>query len=282
MALMTTSSDVSEYHNAESYLILSENEKSMMIKIDYRSLNQTVDIWTYNREIKPDVVEQLFEYIQDKSNNIVWTLTAIKERKSNRLFLIDGQHRYEAIKKIMQNDIDFKEERFVFIQVYLINNIEEDEEYIVDLFVKINNHAPLNIPDFPSERNIKLIKKIIEDKILKNGIITNEKTQKANQPRIHKKTLHTKFNEYNDYNKDLTDETIIQNLKIINNYIGLKSYEEIFKNEKEAEKDKNKNAWEKAKELKFYLGFRNCNPKFLIDNIIKNIGNKNYLTEISN
>ena len=35
----------------------------------------------------------------------------------------------------------------------------------------------------------------------------------------------------------------------------------------------NKNAWEKAKELKFYIGFRNCNSKFLIDNIIKNIKN---------
>ena len=119
-----TSTDVPEKDDT----ILCKNEKSMMIKLDYRSLNQNVDIWSYNREIKPDVVEQLFEYIQDKSNYIVWTLTAVKERKSNTLFLIDGQHRYEAIKKIMQNDIDFKEERFVFIQVYLINNIEEDED----------------------------------------------------------------------------------------------------------------------------------------------------------
>jgi hypothetical protein len=262
-----------EFHNAENYSILSENEKSMMIKIDFRSLNQTVDIWAYNREIKPEIVEKLFENIQDKSNNIVWTLTAIKERKSSHLFLIDGQHRYEAIKNIMQDDIDFKEERFVFIQVYLIDNIDTDNEYIIDLFIKINNHTPLNIPDFPSDKNIKLIKKIIEDKILKNGISIDEKRLTAHQPRIHKKTLHTKLNEYNDYNKDLTDETIIQNLKIINNYIGLKSYEEIFKNEKEAEKDKNKNAWEKAKELKFYIGFRNCNEKYVIDNIIKNICN---------
>ena len=258
-----------EYYTANNYSILSENEKSMMIKIDYRSLNQTVDIWAYNREIKPEIVEELFEYIQDKSNVIVWTLTAIKERKSNKLFLIDGQHRFEAIKNIMKDDIDFKEDRFVFIQVYLIDDIEDDDEYIIELFMKINNHAPLNIPDFPSKRIIKLIKKITEDKILKNGIIRKESTQTAHQPRIHKKTLHAKFNQYN--NKDLTDEIILQNFKIINNYIGLKAYEEIFKNEKEVEKKTNQNAWEKAKELKFYLGFRNCIEKYSIDNIIKNI-----------
>ena len=262
-----------EFHNAENYSILSENEKSMMIKIDFRSLNQTVDNWDYNREIKPEIVEKLFENIQDKSNNIIWTLTAIKERISNSLFLIDGQQRYEAIKKFMQNDIDFREDKFVFIQVYLVDSIEEEDDYIRDLLIKINNNSPLNISDFPSKRNIKLIKKIIKDKILKNGIITNEKTQTAHQPRIHKKTLHTKFNEYNSYIKDFTDEIIIQNLKIINNYISLKNYKEIFDNEKEAEKQSNKNAWEKAKELKFYLGFRNSNSKFIIDNIIKNIGN---------
>jgi hypothetical protein len=258
-----------EYYNADNYIILSENEKSMMIKMDYRSLNQSIGSWSYNREIKPEIVQNLFENIQDNSNNIIWILTAVKERTSNTIFLIDGQHRYEAIKKLMQNDVDFNEERFVYIQVYLINNIEDDDEYIIDLFIKINNHAEFNIPDFPSRRNIKIVKKIIKDKILKNGISTNERTNSAHQPRIHKKTLHTKFNQYNSYIKDIDEEIILQNFKIINNYISLKSYAEIFDNQEET----NKKIWEKAKEYKFYLGFRHCNEKYLIDNIIKNINN---------
>jgi len=261
-----------EYYNAENYITLSENENSMMIKMDCRSLIQSVGNWSYNREIKPEVVEELYSNIIDNTN-IIWILTAVKERSSNTIYLIDGQHRYEAIKKLLLNDLDFKEDRFVYIQVYLIDSIQEDDEYIIDLFIKINNHAPFNIPDFPSRQNIKIIKKIIKDTILKNGIITNEKTNTAHQPRIHKKTLHTKFNQYNNFIKDINDEIIIQNLKIINNYISLKKYEEIFNNEKEAEKQTNKNAWEKAKEIKFYLGFRYCNEKYLLDNIIKNIDN---------
>jgi hypothetical protein len=241
--------------------------------MDYRTLNQSVGSWSYNREIKPEIVEKLYDNIQDNSNNIIWILTAIKERLSNTIYLIDGQHRYEAIKKLLQNDFDFNEERYVFIQVYLIDNIEEDDEYIIDLFIKINNHAPFNIPDFPSKQNIKIIKKIIKDKILKNGIITNEKTKTAHQPRIHRKTLHIILNQYNSYIKDINDDIIIQNLKTINNYISLKNYKEIFDCHEEAEKQSNKKAWEKSKELKFYIGLKNCNEKYLIDNIIKNINN---------
>ena len=149
-----------EYYNADNYITLSENENSMMIKMDCRSLIQSIGSWSYNREIKPEVVDQLYSNIIDNSNNIIWILTAVKERSSNTIYLIDGQHRYEAIKKLLLNDLDFKEDRFVYIQVYLIDSIQEDDEYIIDLFIKINNHAPFNIPDFPSRQNIKIIKLI--------------------------------------------------------------------------------------------------------------------------
>jgi hypothetical protein len=262
-----------QFYSANNYITLSENETSIMIKMDYRTLNQSIASWSYNREIMPDIVENLYDNIKDPSNNIIWILTAVKEKSNNELYLIDGQHRYEAIKKLMLNDIEFREERFVYIMVYLINNINEDDEYIIDLFTKINNNAPFNIPDFPSRRNIKIIKKIIKDKILKNGISTDEKRMRANQPKIHRKTLHTILNKYNDYIKDIDEDIIIQNLKTINNYISLKNYLEIFTISDENEKDANKNAWEKAKKLKFYLGFTKCNEKYIIDNIIKNISN---------
>jgi hypothetical protein len=71
----------------------------------------------------------------------------------------------------------------------------------------------------------------------------------------------------------MNEEMIVQNLKIINSYISLKRYEEIFKNEKEIDKQTNKNAWQNANKLNFYLGFKNCNQKYQIDNIIKNIKN---------
>jgi hypothetical protein len=265
--------ETTEYHFAENYMTLSENETSMVIKMDFRTLNQTIAYWSYNRELISNVVDNYYDIVKDNTNPIVWVLTAVKAKEQSQLYLIDGQHRYEAIKKLMVSDIEFNEERFVYIVVYKINSIEEEDEYIIDLFTKINNHAPFNIPDLPSTRNIKIIKTIIKDKILKNGISTNDRTNSCHQPRIHKKTLHAKFNTFNNYIKDMTEEQIIHNLKIINNYIGLKSYLDVYTSKEDSEKQANKNAWEKAKELKFYLGFRNCNEKYTFDNIMININN---------
>jgi hypothetical protein len=262
-----------EYYNADNYITLSENEKSMIIKIDYKSLCESIGSWSYNREINSEVVDRLYENIKDPSNNITWILTAVKEKITNMIYLIDGQHRYEAIKKLIENNVHYNQDKFLYIQVYLIDSIIDNDEYIIDLFIKLNNHSPLYMHDFPSIQNIKIIKKIIKDRILKNGISIDERRQTAHQPKIHKKTLHAKFNQYNRFIRDINDEIIIQNLKIINSYISFKKYEQIFNNQDEALKPFNKNAWEKAKELNFYLGFKNCNQKYLIDNIIKNIKN---------
>ena len=96
-----------DYYNEDNYITLSENEKSMIIKMDFRNLYESVGSWSYNREIKQEVVDKLFENIKDRSNNITWILTAVKERSANLIYLIDGQHRYEAIKKLIENDVHY-------------------------------------------------------------------------------------------------------------------------------------------------------------------------------
>ena len=262
----------SEYSPANNYLILNDTDKSALIKIDYNSLIQYVKHWSYNREIIDTVVDKLYDSINE-DNNIIWVLTAIKERANDELYLIDGQHRYEAIKRKLTEDIDFRIEKYLYINIYYVDNIEDDDEYIIDLITKINNTAPFNIPDFPSRRNINLINKMIKDPIFKKGISTDDKTNSANQPKIHRKILHSKLNTFNSYIQDIDDEIIIDNLKKINKFIGLKSFNDIYKND-EHKKQSNKNAWEKANTIKFYLGLKNT--IYTIDNIIKNISNPEY------
>ena len=114
---------------------------------------------------------------------------------------------------------------------------------------------------------------MIKESIFKKGISIDSSKNSANQPRIHRKTLHSKFNEFNNYIKDIEDEVIIENLKLINKYIGLKSFNTIYIND-EQKKQPNKNAWEKANIIKFYLGLKNS--IYTIDNIIKNINNPDY------
>jgi hypothetical protein len=158
----------SEYSNANNYELLNETDKTALIKIDYNTLIQFVKHWSYNREVINSVIDDLYNSITN-DNNITWVLTAIKEKTNDNLYLIDGQHRYEAIKRKLLEDIDFRIEKFLYINIYYVDNINEDEEYIVDLITKINNTAPFRIPDFPSNRNIKLINKMIKDPIFKKG-----------------------------------------------------------------------------------------------------------------
>lgn len=264
-----------EYSPANNYEILNENDKSALIKIDYNSLIQYVKHWVYNREIITSVVDKLYESINE-DNNIIWILTAVKERNNEELYLIDGQHRFEAIKKKLTEDIDFKIDKFLYINIYYIDDINEDDEYIIDLITKINNTAPFNMPDFPSKRIIRLINKMIKDPIFRKGITINDKTNTSKQPNIHRKTLHSKFNEYINHINDISDEIIIENLKKINKYISLKNFKDIYSKEEQL-KQVNKNAWDKANDIKFYLGFKNS--KYSIDNIISNINNPNYFIE---
>ena len=72
-----------EYYIADNYITLSENDNSMLIKMDYRTLNQSIGTWSYNREIMTNVVDTLYENIKDNTNQIEWVLTAIKEVLSN-------------------------------------------------------------------------------------------------------------------------------------------------------------------------------------------------------
>ena len=105
---------------------------------------------------------------------------------------------------------------------------------------------------------------------LKKGFSINNATSTSNQPKLHIKKLEEKFIDLYQYFKDLDKDTIINNLIIINNKIELKGFKEIYSKEEQT-KIVNINAWKKANEIKFYLGFKNT--IYNIDYIIKYIYN---------
>ncbi len=62
-------------------------------------------------------------------------------------------------------------------------------------------------------------------------------------------------------------KTIINNLKIINNRLRLKPFEDIYLNDNIT----NRNKWESAKKIEFFLGLKECKSTYRIENIIRNI-----------
>ena len=254
------------FDGSDTIKILDDNEHSMLIKIDYVSLIRYIKHWSFNRQINDDFVNELYESIVE-NNKIIWTLTAIKERSNNNLYLIDGQHRFEAIKKRMTEDNNLQFNNNLYIKIYLIDNKESDSQYIIDLFNKINKNTPLGENDYPDNSIINIIQKMINDSVLNRGIKTDEKRHTAHQPHIHKKTLNDIFQRNKDIIKTIDADTIINNLKIINNRLRLKPFEDIYLNDNTT----NRNKWESAKKIEFFLGLKECKPTYRIENIIRNI-----------
>lgn len=114
-----------------------------------------------------------------------------------------------------------------------------------------------------------IINTLMKDPIFKNCINNNENTI---QPKINRKLLLSKFIEYDNYINFLDDNIIIENLKIINNYISNKNIEDIYSTE-ELKKKSNINAWDKSIKNNFFLGLKNS--IYTIDYIIMNINNPN-------
>jgi len=264
---MTNNINVNNYH---LYNKIDENENSSLYKIDFRTLITMIGHWSFNRPLKKEIINNLYENI--KNNNINWILSAVSEKENNdNIYLIDGQHRLEAIKKIIDEDIDMKINKFVYVNIYYVDNIDEDFEYIKELFVKINSNTPLENIEFPSTFTAKLIKEIIRDPVLSKGISTNPKTHSAHQPMIHKKTLNEILNISHSIIKDIDINIIINNLKYANNRLSIMTFDKLYLNTNKNDTDKNN--WNKAKELGFFLGLKNCNLKYKLINIINNIKN---------
>lgn len=111
----------------------------------------------------------------------------------------------------------------------------------------------------PVIRITKIVETIVIDPILKKGIETSPKHQKANQPRFHQKQLKMHLIVFDEI-ENMEAPEIIHNLKIMNTKLSTMTFAEIFTNHQTLP---NENAYNKAKELNFYLGFTgsfNYNP----------------------
>ena len=250
-----------------AYEKYDDNLISCLIKIDYRSLLSYGYHWCYNRPLNNKIVDDLSGIILD--NNLNWTLTAVKEKDCDEFYIIDGQHRFEAIKKIIDEDDEMKINKYLYVNIYYINDIDKDYEYIRDLFIKINKITPLYKNNIPNSFIDNLINEMIKDPILSIGISVNPKTHSAHQPMIHKKTLNEYLNISYSIIKDIEINLIINNLKFANNKISIMAFNEIYSDKKE--KDKNRKDLNNARKIGFFLGLKDCKCKYKFDSIIRNI-----------
>lgn len=253
-------------------VIYNQDEKTKLVKMSFRNLLLYTDNWIYNRDINLERVEEIYKSIKDNSM-CGWTLHAFEDDKKN-IRLLDGQHRYEAIKRYLSEyDIYNTCNYELTIWIYMIENEESHEDKLIDLFKIINSNKQINEYELPSKRKIELTKIISSDSILSKGIKNDSKTSTSYQPYIHLKEVKVIIDKILKDFPELSNDEILINIKNINNRIRYLATEANFKL-LFGKKEKNMKRLlllHKCHEINFYLNIReSCYNRDIWIKFVKN------------
>jgi len=216
-----------------------ENDYIKMYVSDARDFVPNIQLWTSQRPLNTGHVNKLIKSLLE-FKHITGSFKVVRDKKGE-IRLIDGQHRFVAIKTIMEKDSRFNMD--VCIDLYETDDF--DSENTIELFRKVNSCVNISETDQPNIITVNVIKRLQFEFKEKNMIKENKEDKGVNRPRIDKRKLYLKLVKC--LNKsDKTEDEIYNLIKDQNNQYGLKSRTE-FKNISE-------NQFKLAKDTGFYLG----------------------------
>jgi len=261
--------------NIRSKTVYNICKNKSLIKITAIEFIQFVGNWIYNREIDPDKVKELKEQylannrndffnIMDNDNDAdispAWIVSVVYDKEAtgaHKLFVIDGQHRREVIRQLLEEGKINSEIEILCVMYSIDNCYKENKKKTLELFKKINNNLQLKDTDFPKILALQVVEAITKDKDLvldSRKIIRNDVNNQggvAHEPLIHERELYTLFNANYSLIENLSCEEIIANLKIIKQRICFKDFEDIYANTPQ-----NIKRYAKARKYSFWLNLR--------------------------
>lgn len=240
--------------------IYKKNENIRLIKMTYNNLINYTYNWIYNRSISQEKVNYFFNELKIKSINIGWTLHAFMCKITGDIKLLDGQHRREAIKLYLENtDIDMINNEEITLWIYEIEDEDNNEDQILEMFEKLNNNEPIDKSQLPSKRKIQLSKMIKKEECFKSGIRMNINTIQSKSPYISLKQVNKIVDDIIKKYPELSNEEIIKKMKEMNRKISImatnENIEEQLFNRKLNKKEKE--IIEESRNIKFYLNLKN-------------------------
>lgn len=122
--------------------VLHSDDHFTIGKMDLPNFLHYVENWAFNRPLKPRRVRELKAEIRAAGGRSLGFYTAAK--LGNKCYLVNGQHRREALIELFSANNDFN--TTLFIELYPVNS----EEEIVQLFRKVNNTEPLDPRETPN------------------------------------------------------------------------------------------------------------------------------------
>ena len=251
------------------------NDDKYLVKISFREFMAYACPIIFNRDLEQSKIDELYTSIKD-GYDIPFTIDAIYDPNTNiqekNIKIINGNHRHGAIcKYITEHDKLFNCDFKVYIWIYVVLDCETTNvKQSIDLYTKINNHLPFKEPIIVDINIIEFLNKLCRQKRFKGLILCKDQHDTARQPKINKKEVFNllttnkdilesfllKYSE-NKNNLIITENILSQfvdNINEINHRLSLKGINQLYTDNQLA---KNKNYYEQAVEIGFFLNLKN-------------------------
>lgn len=198
------------------------NKRSKTYELESRAFVTTVTQWHGQRAVNDTHVRSLIKGITDLQELMGEIAVAIDKNKNVRL--LDGQHRWLALKTIMRENPLFNIP--ITVRAYDVDDIESS--IVGDLFLKLNNTQNMSKTDLPDNTILLVVKRLAQ---LYPTMIIDKKanTHRVNRPRICKLLLTQKLKEFHvkyPVSEDVLFDSIIQ----LNKEYGVKPQHHFGKN----------------------------------------------------
>lgn len=217
--------------------------------VDHRRVCPNIENWAYNRKVDQDHVNTIYTNLKKmKFPHLIGSLKLVRDKESDSLTLVDGQHRILALTRIMEEDPSISVA--IEVDVYHLNDVNKNDIEIQDLFIKANNNKNVTLHDLPETKVMEIIDLLME-KWSKN-IKTSDNAYK---PNVTKRELYNELKDHMNVTHTLQAKSakeIVKAIETINTQLRMKSLKELFGREKGISKSKMMQ-YEKAEKHGFFL-----------------------------
>jgi hypothetical protein len=236
----------------KSDLAFLDDEKEMHYKLTFSEFKKMINnpdfsLYIFNRVVSNDHVNDIYNqivkcYHRNLNINFYNNFKLCNIKDTRGLQLIDGQHRYYALKRFIDEiNPKFTVEPVFNVSIYLV----EDEYEIERIFSIINNTLPITSDEINKQKLVKIVQS------LKKKYPDYIKEVKTKRPRIKVDELMQTMQDKKIMNvlpKDKYVEIVLAYIYTINKNLAKKTHSYFGT-------DKNMNVmFESAKNIDFYLG----------------------------
>lgn len=204
--------------------IVFDNVKLSLYKFDAELFCNMFDVWAFNRKLNQEHVQNIYQHLCSQNiPHLMGSIKAIRDSEKN-FQVIDGQHRLEALKLFITKNKS--KSVTVIVEIYDVPSVDSD--IVVEFFRIANNNLNVSIEDDVNIVITSLVKKLINDPELSKGII-DKNDGRINRPRISKKMIYEELkNNLKIEHLKIPIDDIVEQIKMINRYIGTLDYLQLF------------------------------------------------------